>query len=115
MAGEDRSEAQLIEEAEGLRRRVAHLETAAIGHQRAEETLRRRNRELELLYQEVDRLRAFHENIVQSMEEGIVLEDSMGYITFVNPKTADLLGYAPEELVGCHYREIVAPEGLKKA
>ncbi len=115
MAGEDRSEAQLIEEAEGLRRRVADLETAAIAHQRAEETLRRRNWELERLYQEADRLRAFHENIVQSMEEGIVLEDAMGYITFVNPKTADLLGYAPEELVGCHYREIVAPEGLEKA
>jgi PAS domain S-box-containing protein len=62
------------------------------------------------LYEETDRLRAFHENIVQSMDEGILLEDATGQITFVNPRTAELLGYTPEELTGRHWTAIVPPE-----
>jgi PAS domain S-box-containing protein len=62
------------------------------------------------LYQETDRLRAFNENIVQSMQEGILLEDATGHITFVNPAAADLLGYARAELVGQHWTAIVPPE-----
>jgi PAS domain S-box-containing protein len=52
------------------------------------------------LYQETDRLRAFNENIVQSMEEGILVEDAEGRITFANRRAAELLGYQVEELVG---------------
>ena len=52
------------------------------------------------LYQETDRLRAFNENIVQSMQEGILVEDTEGRITFVNRRTTELLGFEPEELVG---------------
>ncbi|MBU1750031.1 MAG: PAS domain S-box protein, partial [Chloroflexi bacterium] len=37
------------------------------------------------------RLKEFHEGIVQSMAEGIVLEDARGTITFVNPAAAALL------------------------
>ncbi|MFL7794184.1 MAG: PAS domain S-box protein, partial [Anaerolineae bacterium] len=61
------------------------------------------------LYAETDRLRAFNENIVQSLEEGILLEDVAGQITFVNRKAAELLEYAPEELIGRHWADIVAP------
>jgi PAS domain S-box-containing protein len=61
------------------------------------------------LYAETDRLRAFNENIVQSLEEGILLEDAGGEITFVNRKAAELLGYAPGELVGRHWADIAAP------
>jgi PAS domain S-box-containing protein len=61
------------------------------------------------LYAETDRLRAFNENIVQSLEEGILLEDVAGQITFVNRKAAELLGYKPEELIGRHWADIVAP------
>jgi PAS domain S-box-containing protein len=62
------------------------------------------------LYQETDRLRAFNENIIRSMQEGILLEDAAGVITFINPAAASLLGYAPEELVGRQWRTIVPPE-----
>jgi PAS domain S-box-containing protein len=61
------------------------------------------------LYAETDRLRAFNENIVQSLEEGILLEDAAGQITFVNRKAAELLGYTPEELTGRRWADIVAP------
>jgi PAS domain S-box-containing protein len=64
------------------------------------------------LYQEADRLRAFNENIVQSMQEGILLEDATGHITFVNPAAADLLDYRPRELIGLHWTAIVPPEAV---
>jgi PAS domain S-box-containing protein len=62
------------------------------------------------LYEETDQLRAFNQNIVQSMEEGILLTDAGGQITFVNPRGGDLLGYAPEELIGRPMQDFVAPE-----
>ena len=67
------------------------------------------------LYQETDWLRTFNENIVRDMEEGILLEDATGHITFVNPRTAELLGYTAEELMGRHYTTIVAPEYVAQA
>ncbi len=67
------------------------------------------------LYQETDHLRAFNENIVHSMDEGVLIYDAHGNITFVNPQTADLTGYTREELVGRHWRDLVAPEYLATA
>jgi PAS domain S-box-containing protein len=52
------------------------------------------------LYQETESLRAFNDNIVQSMEEGILLEDAEGGITFCNRRAAELLGYSRQQLVG---------------
>jgi PAS domain S-box-containing protein len=62
------------------------------------------------LYEETERLRAFNEKIVHSMEEGILLDDAEGCITFVNSKTTELLGYTPGELVGQHRNLLFAPE-----
>jgi PAS domain S-box-containing protein len=63
---------------------------------------------------ELRRLKEFNEGIVQGMEEGIVIEDADGRITFVNPKMAETLGYTEEELVGKHWSEIVAPSCLRQ-
>ncbi len=60
------------------------------------------------------RLKEFNENIVQSMAEGILIEDSNSVITFVNPKTAELLGYSEGELIGKHSKEIFTQEYVKK-
>jgi PAS domain S-box-containing protein len=64
------------------------------------------------LHEETERLRAFNANIVQSMQEGILLEDGEGQITFVNRRMADLLGYSPAELAGLHGKDIIAPEHI---
>ncbi|RME48799.1 MAG: PAS domain S-box protein, partial [Caldilineae bacterium] len=66
------------------------------------------------LYEETDRLRAFNQNIVQSLEEGIVIEDEGGFLTFANPKAAEMLGYKPEEMTRLHWRDIVAPEEIPR-
>lgn len=52
---------------------------------------------------ELRQLKEFHENIVQRMLEGIIVEDDQGKITFSNPAAARLLGYTQEELIGTHW------------
>lgn len=62
------------------------------------------------LTEHLEELSSFNENIIQSMEGGILVQDQRGFITFVNPQIAELLGYTPDELIGQHWATIVAPE-----
>ena len=55
-----------------------------------------------------------NETIVQNMEECTLLEDATGHVTFVNPRTADLLGCVPNDLLRRHWTSIVAPECVTK-
>jgi PAS domain S-box-containing protein len=55
-------------------------------------------------------LKEFNEGIVQSMTEGIIVDDAEGCMTFVNPAAAALLGYSPAELLGQHWKAIVPPD-----
>jgi PAS domain S-box-containing protein len=59
---------------------------------------------------ELERLKGFHENIVHSMVEGIVVMDADGRITFVNPSTLAMWGYDEDEWTGKHWTEIVPPD-----
>ncbi|MFQ5975368.1 MAG: PAS domain S-box protein [Candidatus Hydrothermarchaeales archaeon] len=63
---------------------------------------------------EIRHLKEFNENIVQTMEEGILIEDENGIITFVNPKTEKRLGYSKEELIGKHWKDISSPRYIEK-
>jgi PAS domain S-box-containing protein len=56
---------------------------------------------------ELKRLKVFNESIIQSMAEGIAVEDSQGRYTFVNLAAARMLGYTPEELVGQHWTTVI--------
>jgi PAS domain S-box-containing protein len=47
-----------------------------------------------------EQVAAFNKSIIQSMAEGIIVENDDGIITFVNPAAAALLGYAEDELTG---------------
>jgi PAS domain S-box-containing protein len=60
--------------------------------------------------EELRRLKEFNEGIVQSMAEGIAVEDAEGHFTFANPAAAAMLGYAPEELLGQHWTAITPPD-----
>jgi len=59
------------------------------------------------LYQETAALKRFNESIVQGVTEVILLEGAEGQITFANAEVENLLGYAPEELIGKHWTLIV--------
>ncbi len=61
------------------------------------------------LFTETKELAAFNEGIVQNMAEGIIIENTEGIFTFVNPAAERLLGYPIGELIGKHWKIIVPP------
>jgi PAS domain S-box-containing protein len=60
--------------------------------------------------EELKRLKEFNENIVQSMAEGIALQNAEGDFTFVNPAAAAIMGYSPDELVGQDWTAFIPPD-----
>ncbi len=52
---------------------------------------------------ELRQLKEFHENIVQRLMEGIIVDDENERITFVNPAMEKLVGYSQEEMLGKHW------------
>ncbi len=79
-----------------LKQRLDELEAILEDRRHTEETLRR--------------LQGMHEDIAQSLAEGIVLEEARGSLTYVNPAAASLLGYSQEELIGRPWTAIVPPD-----
>lgn len=64
------------------------------------------------LYGEANELRRFNENIVRSLEEGILLLDGEHEVRFANPRAAKLLGYAPQALIGKAISDLVTSSSL---
>lgn len=62
------------------------------------------------LYEEAERLRGFNQNIVQSMDEGILLVNPAGKIAFVNRSMLRLLEYDSGQLLDQDWQVIVPPE-----
>ncbi len=67
------------------------------------------------LYEEIRRLKEFHERLFQEMLEGLSLEDAEGILTYVNPALAEMLGRPAESMVGQHWSALTAPEDLDEA
>jgi two-component system sensor histidine kinase/response regulator len=63
---------------------------------------------------ELTALKDFHQNIVSSLAEGILIEDAKGIIAFLNPSLERLLGYRAEELIGLHWTKIVPVKEVQK-
>ena len=59
---------------------------------------------------ELRQLKDSNEGIIQNMQEGILVMDPEGIITFINPASSLLLGYLPEEIVGQHWKVLVSPD-----
>jgi PAS domain S-box-containing protein len=55
-----------------------------------------------------------YQMLVEKLREGVLLEDSEGIISFVNPQIAQILGYSEDELINKHYSYIVPEEELEK-
>jgi len=52
------------------------------------------------------------QKIVNQAATGVVEMDMRGHITFANQKYGDMLGYAPDELLGKSVADLTAPESL---
>lgn len=56
--------------------------------------------------QGLNRLQAFHENIVQSISSGVFTADAQGMITSFNPAAQDVTGYTISQVLGRSWREV---------
>jgi PAS domain S-box-containing protein len=59
---------------------------------------------------ELRRLKNLNESIVQTMAEGIMLEDADGFVQFANPKAVEMLGYTHEEIIEKHWKSLIPAE-----
>ena len=55
-----------------------------------------------------------YKTLVESAIEIIYQTDHRGHFTFVNPVVTRVLGFSPEECVGRHYLDLVAPEAREE-
>ncbi len=62
---------------------------------------------------ELEQLKEFNERIVESLNEGLLLENEKGKIIFVNSKLCEMLGYNEKELINHHWSKIVPEKYLK--
>lgn len=67
----------------------------------------------EAAVKEIDRLRKFNEEIIDSVTEGITIEDKNGVITFANPKYLNMMKYSSDDLLGKHWEDTVPRDQLK--
>jgi two-component system NtrC family sensor kinase len=63
---------------------------------------------------EINRLKAFNEKVVTSLNDGIQIIDRNGHITFINHRFEEIIGWERKEIIGRHYQSFVAKEGLDK-
>jgi len=55
-----------------------------------------------------------YQHVLEQMEEGVIIEDTEGCRVFVSPRAAEMLGYRPEDLLGQHYSQLVAPDDRER-
>lgn len=58
---------------------------------------------------------AHYRRLVMRAPHGIFVVDAAGLLTEVNPAGAEILDRQPEELLGVHFREVVADQGAERA
>ncbi len=60
--------------------------------------------------QENERLKEFNENLIRSVETGILLETVHDTVQYVNPRLCEILGYTESELIGQPTDILLSPE-----
>jgi len=90
---------KLLEEINVLRARVAQLERDCARQKRIEEALQKSEER--------------YRTLVETMNEGLGLQDEQGKIIYVNDKLARMLGHTRAELVGRPFTELVSPPYLE--
>ena len=60
--------------------------------------------------QENDRLREFNENLIRSVETGILLETADDAIRYANPRLCEMVGYSESELIGQPTEIMLSPQ-----
>ena len=74
------------------------------------ESLRRTGQELQMRQDDLAQLRAFNDNIIESMNSGLLTTDGQGRITFANRAASTISGYSSEDLADRNILEILQQE-----
>lgn len=74
------------------------------------ENLRRSDQELQMRRDDLAELRAFNDNIIDSINSGLLSTDAEGRITFVNRAAAAISGHAPETLMQRNILDVLQQE-----
>ena len=69
----------------------------------------------ERMAQEIRESEELYRTLVETMNEGLVLEDKAGYLVFVNERFAQMLGYSRDEMIGRSYANFVEEAEREKA
>jgi PAS domain S-box-containing protein len=109
MADETMSGAGTAAELDALRRRVAELEAAAAAHRRSE---RQHEADVRLSEAALRRSEAVATAVLASASEAILLVDTSGQITLVNPAAERMFGYERGALLGQRL-EVLLPERVR--
>ncbi|GGA38095.1 ATP-binding protein [Paenibacillus physcomitrellae] len=56
-----------------------------------------------------------YENVLQHLDNGIILFNCEGQITFANSLIASLLRLQPQEMIGCTIRQLLTPSHLRRS
>jgi PAS domain S-box-containing protein len=70
-------------------------------------------REKENAEKEIMRLKSFYENLIASLNDGVLIIDRDGRISYANNRFEEITGYGKAEIVGRHYKHLVAKEALE--
>ncbi|HMK61435.1 MAG TPA: response regulator [Dissulfurispiraceae bacterium] len=81
-------------------------ELESLGH-----SFNRMTEALQKSQQELITSREYMDNIIASMNDALIVTDTMGIINKVNRATLDMLGYSEAELIGKHIGEVIEHEG----
>ena len=94
-----------------LRKHKAELEKQVkkrtIELREANEELQEEISERKKVEAEIRELKELNEGIIQSMTEGIIVENADEIVTFINPATERLLAYSSQELLGHHWKTFI--------
>jgi PAS domain S-box-containing protein len=62
---------------------------------------------------ELEKSRLQYQNLVETMNEGLAIVDENMFLTYVNPRLSEMLGYAQEEMIDKHVGNFFDQENLK--
>ena len=63
---------------------------------------------------EIERGRARYQTLVDSLSDMVYAVDVRGRYTYVSPGAADLLGVAPESVIGTRFKDWIVPEDVER-
>ncbi len=63
---------------------------------------------------EIKELIKFNEKILRELQEGVIVGDTEGRITFANPRMAEMLGYEKDEISGRPWSRFIATDYQRK-